>query len=513
VQRRSVRSRLGIAALALVAACGGGGGRRAPTPPRPAWAGYARDAQHSALSDVAAADLQRIRWSRPVDLDPTYTGDTLYIHYGSPVITAANTVIFPVKTGATSGFRFDAVAGSSGASVWSLPTDYALPPHDWIPSVNACLAPSGRLYVPAAGGTLLVRADPDDAASPVTRVAFYGDAAYAAAPAAFDATVFVNTPLTADDAGNVYFGVMATGANPASVTSSLVKVSPDGAGTSVPIATHASDMAKAAHNAAPALSPDGRTVYVAVNATDGSGATAGYLLAVRAADLGLVQKVRLVDPASAADALVHDDGTASVTVGPDGDVYLGVLESPLGANHYRGWMLHFDAGLTQTKVPAAFGWDDTASIVPASMVPGYAGASAYLLMIKYNDYAEGGGDGVNRLAIVDPNASAVEPISGVAAMVEVLTVAGVTPDDEALGAHPDAVREWCVNTAAVSPATRSIVCNSEDGTCYRWNLVTNTLDQALLLAPPTAEAYTPTVIGPDGTVYAINNAILHAIGR
>ena len=62
-------------------------------------------------------------------------------------------------------------------------------------------------------------------------------------------------------------------------------------------------------------------------------------------------------------------GTASPTVGPDGEVFVGVLESPLGSNHYRGWLLHFDAGLTVAKTPAAFGWDDTASIVPSSTIP------------------------------------------------------------------------------------------------------------------------------------------------
>ena len=200
-------------------------------------------------------------------------------------------------------------------------------------------------------------------------------------------------------------------------------------------------------------------------------------------------------------------------MGPDGDVYVGVLENPFGSNHARGWLLHFDAALAEEKAPAAFGWDDTASVVPSSMVPGYAGASAYLLMIKYNDYAEAGGSGVNRLAVVDPGAQEVEGVSGIPAMKEVLTVAGVTPDADQVAMHPGAVREWCINTAAVSPATRSILCNSEDGTCYRWNLVTNTLDQAVPLAPPTGEAYTPTVIGPDGTVYAINDAVLNALGR
>jgi hypothetical protein len=33
------------------------------------------------------------------------------------------------------------------------------------------------------------------------------------------------------------------------------------------------------------------------------------------------------------------------------------------------------------------------------------------------------------------------------------------------------------------------------------------------LGDPIGEAYTPTLIGPDGAVYAINNAVLYAIGR
>lgn len=502
---------------ALCVGCGGGGGGGGGGPApisAPAWASYGRNAQHSALSDATAQDLVAIHWSRPVDLAPQYWSGVLFIHYGSPVITAANTVIFPVKTGAAGGFRFDAVAGATGADVWTLPTDYLLPPHNWVPSITGCLTTNRRLYIPAVGGTLLVRDDADAAVSPTTRIAFFGDAVYTGTPAAFDGTVYINTPLTTDAPGNVYFGVQATGANPALVVSSLVKITPEGVATVVPIATYAADATKVAHNCAPALSLDESTLYVTVNASDGTGGSAGDLVAVRSSDLGLIAKVRLKDPKSGNDALVTDDGTSSPTVGPDGDVFIGALETPLGSNNYRGWLLHFDAALTATKLAAAFGWDDTASIVPASMVPSYPGPSSYLLMIKYNNYAgAGSGNGVNKLAVVDPSTSAVEPVSGFPAMKEILSVAGPTPDADHLPTFPNAVREWCVNTAVVCPATKSILCNNEDGVCYRWNLVTNALDQVRPLQPPTGEAYTPTVIGPDGTVYAVNNAVLHAIGR
>jgi hypothetical protein len=54
---------------------------------------------------------------------------------------------------------------------------------------------------------------------------------------------------------------------------------------------------------------------------------------------------------------------------------------------------------------------------------------------------------------------------------------------------------------------------SEDGILYRWDLRRNTLAEKIRLNAPRPEAYTPTLIGPDGTVYAINNATLYAIGR
>ena len=65
------------------------------------WSGYAHTPQHDAIASVASQPLNRILWHVPVDLNPQYSGSELLIHYGSPLITRSNTVIVPVKTGAT----------------------------------------------------------------------------------------------------------------------------------------------------------------------------------------------------------------------------------------------------------------------------------------------------------------------------------------------------------------------------------------------------------------------------
>jgi hypothetical protein len=160
------------------------------------------------------------------------------------------------------------------------------------------------------------------------------------------------------------------------------------------------------------------------------------------------------------------------------------------------------------KTPGAFGWDTTASIVPTSEIPTYSGPSNYLLMTKYNNYAETGGDGLNKIAVLDPNSTETDPVTGVNVMNEVRTVLGPTRNDGTPG-----VREWCINSAAVDPLTNSILANSEDGKLYRWIPATNVLSESVVLTPGIGEAYTPTVIGPDGTVYAINDATLFAVGR
>jgi hypothetical protein len=469
------------------------------------WGTFARDAQHTAQSTIESQPLNRVVWQTPVDLQPQYSGNgSLLVHYGSPLITQANTVIVPVKTGATGGFRVEARAGSDGALKWSMNTDYILPAANWVPAYGPALTSQPRLYFPGAGGRIYFRDQPDATTGTSGQVIFYGLANYQANPQAYDANVIINTPLTTDPSGNIYFGFVVTGSTPLGLTSGIARIGAGGQGTWTPVTTAAADtsMTKVPHNSAPALSNDHQTLYVAV-----SNGSSGYLVALNSTTLAPLARVALVDPKSGQPGTLSDNGSASPTIGTDGDVYFGVLENPFGSNHRRGWLLHFNGSLSQTKTPGAFGWDTTVGLVPAQMVPSYQGTSTYLLATKYNHYLGSGGDGMNKVAILDPNGTQTDPVTQATVMKEVLTMLGPTPEPAG------GVKEWCINTAAVDPATKSIMANNEDGKLYRWDLTTNTLSQTVVLTAGLGEAYTSTVIGVDGHVYAINNAILFAVGR
>src|ERR1700736_4033806 len=170
------------------------------------WPGYARDAQHTSMGAGPSQLPQRIRWSTPVDQMPQYTGSVLLIHYGSPLMTRVNTVIVPVKTGATGGFQVSALRAGDGGQLWTVTSDYAVPPHNWFPAFGVTLTPKdATLVMPAAGGTVLVRNFPDSPNGTTTRVAFYGIGNYNANSTAFNNAIQICTPISSDRLGNLYF--------------------------------------------------------------------------------------------------------------------------------------------------------------------------------------------------------------------------------------------------------------------------------------------------------------------
>lgn len=484
---------------------------------------FAGNAQHTANYSTKAQYLNALHWTTSIDLNNTGG----YAHYGAPVMTAANTVFVPVKTGATDGFQINAFSGTAGGALYSLSTDYLLPPHNWIPTYQPVLAPNPagtRLYYPGAGGSVyyINNVDSVNHGAPVQQVFYTTLANYQANSAGFNSTVFINTPITADSSGNIFFGFRVSGNAPAPLSTSqsgFVRIDANGNATYVLAGTAAGDnnIGFDSHNSAPALSNDQSTLYVSVKAQNNEGYA--YLLGLNSTTLATQYKVFLRDPRSngANSAVVLDDSTASPMVGPDDDVYMGVYGNPSNAS--RGFLLHFSADLTVTKPAGGFGWDYTPGVVPVSMVPSYTGAATYLLFCKYNNYANAGGDsgdGANRIALLDPTSTQVDAhasSNGLAIMREVLTVIGPTPDVENTGpALPYAVREWCINSPAVSPANNSIYMPSEDGRLYRWNLLTNSLDQFVQLNVGIGEPYVPTIIAPDGQVYTLNGGTLSAAG-
>jgi hypothetical protein len=473
----------------------------------PAWYGYAANAQHTAPAPAGGMALSKVRWQTPVDLAPQYNQKGLDIHYASPMITGGDLLLVPVKTTAQGGFRLEAHTVKTGATQWMLNSDYVVPPSGWTPSFPAQISNDGRAYIAAAGGTVLQRgslANPNAAAK---RLAFYGISIFNQHAAALTQTVMVDTPITSDAKGNIYFGFLVLGSNPAKLQSGIARIGADGKGSWVSATAAAGDstITQVAMNCAPAVSADGSTIYIGV-----SNGSAGYLVGLDAASLAPKYKVALVDPETGEPAWINDDASASPTVGGDGDVYYGALENPFPEHNGRGWLLHFDATLSTLKTPGSFGWDDTVSLVPASLIPNYKASGSYLLMTKYNNYdGVGRGDGENRIAILDPGATQQDEYAQTPVMVmkEVQTILGPTQNPHG------GVFEWCINSAVVDAFTGAVFAGSEDGKFYRWDLATNSFTQQLRLNRPRGEAYTPSIVGPDGTVYAINNATLYAVGK
>ena len=477
---------------------------------------FAGNSQHTSAYTPTSQDLGRVKWTTSLNSN---TGGAAS-RYASPVITAANTVIAPSQI-AGGAFQLNAFTGSTGASLYALSTDYVPPTSAITPVYQPVLvtgASGTRLYYPGAGGTILYIANPDSATpgTPVRQVFYTTLSDYQTRAASFNSTVFINTPLTADSNGDIFFGfrVQGTAPSPLSTQDGIARIDANGNGTYVLVGTAAADSAVShdAQNSAPALSNDGTTVYVAAKSANSD--DYAYLVGLDSTALTTKYRVLLTDPRNGNGAGVVDASTASPTIGPDSDVYFGTMANP--DNGSRGFLLHFSSDLTVTKTPGAFGWDNTPAVVSSSIVSSYTGSSAYLLLSNYNDYVgQVDGQGVNKVALLDPTAIETDSHSssnGLTVMREILDATGPTPDaTNQNSTYPSAVLPWLGNAFAVNAPTKSVILPSSDGNLYRWNVSTNSISQFLNLGAAGGQQNVPTVIGPDGSTYTISGSTLVSV--
>ena len=517
---------------------------------QPIWGQYGFNAQHTTLSGYAAQRMKRTLWQTTIDLAPPPSDAGLPGHYGTPLIGHFGTIVVPIRTGAKNNnvwptvqdtFKVQGYAPNTGKVLWNMSTDYVSPPHDWIPPMGCCIGPDNELFVPGAGGTILVRSSADRPAATVKRICFFGLGNYDAAAATYNNGVFISTPITVDSKGDLFFGFRVTDKNitlknPVNnnvLYDGIAGLYPNGDGTYNGtwwtargiLAYLSGGQYKISgytfgQNCAPAVSNDGAYVYIAGLSEDSSSSgDYDFTFVLDSRSLSPLGYQRMWLPNLPQDSnhegLVFDDSTSCPMVGPDDDVYMGCW----WFNGFRGFMLHYDKTLATTKPAGSFGWDDTPAVVPSNIVAAYKGSSPYLILTKYNFYTGAPGqNGTNYISIQDPNdgtypyyyynyTNSSQQLKSYI-MRPIIQILGPTKntDPGATG-----VREWCINSAAIDPVTKAAVINSEDGHAYRWDLTTNTLVDNLQLAPPTGEPYTPTIIAADGMCFAMNDEKLAAM--
>ncbi len=479
-----------------------------PAQGQPQWNGYGGDPQHTADSSVAAQALQTIHWQTVIDGGYTSSYGQ-YAHYGSPMITSANTVIAPIRT-AAGAWTVEGINGATGSMLWTQPIsgyNNSSINYGWLPAYQPTIAGTGNsteLYYQGAGGTVLERGNLNSAGAVApTQITLPGYNATTAA--AFNNYVVINTPLTADSSGNVYYGY--------TVNSAVAGTPAVGGLTSGIAEIHAGTQAVTIQTGYGAAQPASAPAMGVATATGGSTASDVYFAMAN----GNLMSFNTANSLAAVNSVAVPGGfsnlsTASPTIGPDGNVYMGNLNPD---PYYRGTLYQYSPNLTQTPFQAAthggFGWDTTESIVPLSMVPWYhpTDGSTYLLFSKYNGYASAGG-GPNYVALLDPNAQQPDTARG---GFEMKVVAEVTSPNGA---------EWCINSGVVDPKTDSILVNNEDGHLYSWYLgglgpnigsqYAGLTQAVTLFNGNTTQPYTSTEIGPDGTVYASSLGQLFAVG-
>jgi outer membrane protein assembly factor BamB len=360
-------------------------------------------------------------------------------------------------------------------------------------------------------------------------------------------TTYVVSPITIDDAGNLYYNTIGLAANDPWRTpitgAHLVKITPAGVASRVSYSTLVTDLPQTCAsefsgvpqpwpptpdaqppaitcgaprpgiNVTPAVGPDG-TIYTVSRAHFNT--RWGHLVAVNP-DLTLKWRTSLrnrfndgcnvllpasgtpggcragattgVDPTDnqPGSGAVNDNSTSSPVVAPDGTIYYG---SYTRYNYSQGHMMRFSA-TGQFLNSYHFGWDVTPAI--------WEHDGTFSLITKENRY-EGSQPRIPSL----PAGYFITQLSPTFDVQWRYQSTNFT-EERPVG------YEWCVNAPAVD--RRGVVfVNSEDGHLYAIDQG-GTLREKIFLEKVLGAAYTPLSIGADGRIYTQNAGILFAVGQ
>ncbi|HYC89283.1 MAG TPA: hypothetical protein VEO54_08740 [Thermoanaerobaculia bacterium] len=502
------------------------------------------------LGDRFAGKLHQSVVDPHVPIKRGEAGGALLVHYQTP-LSDGNEVFMEAIGGTyttfqtwntqTWGIRKFVWNGLELQEQWTSVSDWVPPPFAaggprFEPVFHAALT-ENFVYMPAGGGEVL-EVNRDTGAVARRLGAFAGNV--------YDRT-FVVSPITIDDAGNLYYNTLQLNLNDPWRTAHqgafLVKITPAGVASRVEYSTLVTDLPqfcanefsgvpqpwppspdaqaptiacgapRSGINVAPAVGPDG-TIYTVSRAH--FNLRWGHLVAVNP-DLTLKWRTSLrnrfndgcnvllpangtpggcragattgVDPTDnqPGSGGVNDNSTSSPVVAPDGTIYYG---SYTRYNYSQGHMMRFSAtGQFLQSYP--FGWDVTPAI--------WEHDGTFSLITKENRY-EGS----------QPRIPGNEAGYFITQLSPELTVQWRFQSTNFTGERPVGY-EWCVNAPAVD--RRGVVfVNSEDGHLYAIDQG-GTLRERIFLEKVLGAAYTPLSIGADGRIYTQNAGILFAVGQ
>ncbi|MBL8179386.1 MAG: hypothetical protein JNK48_32205 [Bryobacterales bacterium] len=555
------------------------------------WTQWGMNAQHNGTVRVAAQSPSRLlaeavhdRWSQSIQAEG---GGDLFAHY-QPALVDGRDVFLTYKGGryvscqpAGSGFPAPCGFAAWDTQTWGmkqlrwvgdeLRERWAVE-SDWKPAPNAGVlrwepvfhgVVSDQLVaMPAAGGDVVVLRRNNGRQA--RRIQPFGETV--------DANKYVVSPLTLDDAGNLYYNVLELDAedpwgnrrgtdvkgawlvkvNRRGETSmvsyrELVKdapatcrgtfgneqlpwpPSPSAAPASVPCLSQRPGV-----NVAPAVAKDG-TVYTVSRGHSQAGARYSYVIAVNpdltvkwAASLrghlrdgcgvglpvGGAGGCRAGTAANGVDPATNELPAGQVsdlsTSSPVVTPDGGVLYGAFTTyNYLRGHLFHFSAA-GEFRAAHDFGWDTTPAV--------FARSDGWHVVIKENNYGIGSYCFDPRFCPSRENGPYYITQLNQELKVE-WRFQNTNPQecfrraDGSLSCVPAAPGgfEWCINAPAVD-ALGNVYANSEDGNLYVIGQGGKEVGRFFLNLALGA-AYTPLSIGPDGRIYTMNDGRLFVVGE